>query len=399
MVNVRRKKKLYRYYTTRVPLDVINTLPQPRRTFEDVETLADNIATKGLINPLIIAAFSESECVAHLDIINDVWGTQFKVGELSQWRKKYYVLLGGERRLRASRLLDTKGCTDHLPKSCYQRHFGNRSIKATVHEGITPFDAIELQSSENNYLRPFPHEEAEFYDKYYRALSRANGNNLSLTEFGQRVGRSRDVIRVALRFARLPEKVREYVASNAMLYSVANELGRLMDLGMSIGEVNEWAIRLVANCPDMAKFRMQVRRRAMELQGREQLTLEAMFAGDDEGELKRQLRRRSIDRGTVLALYNTFKYFSRVLSLFDRGVLGFPDSPFAMLGPLQAWRETLTLLDEKLLPHFDRVLREYPAIANSLHCKVAPARKAKAILAKAKQFTDELEKRVNITAE
>lgn len=400
MTSRTRKGKPGKSRTMRIPLDAINTLPQPRRTFEEVETLANNIAFNGLMNPLIVALFSVAQCNEHLSVINDVWGTHITVEKLKMWKGKYLVLLGGERRLRACRLLDSEGCDDHRScGGCYSIHFGNHSVKATVHEGIAPFNAIDLQSSENNYLRPSPHEEAEFYDKYFRALSRANGNNLSLTEFGQRVGRSRDVIRVALRFSRLPQKVREYVESGAMLYSFASELGRLKDFGMPNSEIIEWSTRIVVNSPDKAKFLTQVRRRAMELQGHEQFTLAAMFAGEDEKELKKILRRKSIDRGTVLALYDSFKYFSRVLSLFERGVLGYPDSPFAMLGPFQAWREMLVLLRDKLLPHFERVLEEYPEIANSLKCKIAPTRDGETILSEAELYSEKLEKSIRASVE
>ncbi len=383
----------------RIPLHAVNVLPQPRRTFLEIEELADSIALKGLINPITVASYTRQECLACLRVVRQVWGTHITFRGLRSYRGRYLVLIAGERRLRACRMLQREGCTDHRPRGCYRLHTGDERVKATVCFGVQPFDVLELQASENIHLRLPLYEEAEFYDRYYRFLCRARGEVVSLAEFGRRVGRSYDMVRDALRFVQLPEQVREHVSRGEISYSNACILARLKAEGLEDTKIVEWATRMMVNPPTRGQLREQVRRKLDELRGSNQLQLlEEIFADEAEKDFAKMLRRKSIDRGSVVAFHSSIRYFLRVLSLFERGVLGYPHSPFSMRGPLQAWRKTLVLLRDKLLPHFERVLAEYPSVGDALHRKVRPVREGSKILAEAERLTEELERKVPMAA-
>ena len=111
-----------------------------------------------------------------------------------------------------------------------------------------------------------------------------------------------------------------------------------------------------------------------------------IFSKEQEREMKRMRRRRSIGQGITWALYASITYFRRVLDLFERGLLGKKDSPFLLRGPLRAWREQLELL-KKLLPHFRQVLK-------TRHSKklFKDLKAAEQILKEAERHTEQLEK-------
>jgi hypothetical protein len=262
-------------------------------------------------------------------------------------------------------------------------------VKATVCEEIAPLDAMKLQASENTYLRPPLHEEADFYDKFFRMLHKASDGDLTLASFGRYVGRHPDVIRDAIRFSKLPAQIRGYVASRAIPYSNACELARIQEAGVPNRELIEWAKRMVVNPPHVEQFKAQIRRHLDELGGARQFTLGEIFAIEQANVDKRTLRRRHIEAGTVKALYGSLRYFSHTLTLFERGALGYEDSPFSIKGPLKAWRELLALLKGRLLPHFERVLRDYPI--RELHLRMRPAREGKKILEQADVLARQLE--------
>lgn len=66
------KKVPYTTHEEKIPLDLINVLPQPRRTFEEIPLLADDIAAKGLINPITVGLFTPAQCRQYLQVINSV---------------------------------------------------------------------------------------------------------------------------------------------------------------------------------------------------------------------------------------------------------------------------------------------------------------------------------------
>ncbi len=44
----------FRYEQAKLPIGAINVLPQPRKTFEEIDSLADDITSKGIMNPSLV---------------------------------------------------------------------------------------------------------------------------------------------------------------------------------------------------------------------------------------------------------------------------------------------------------------------------------------------------------
>ena len=95
------------YEELQIPLETINILPQPRKTFEKIDELANDILEKGLINPLLLARFNRENCEKYLKAINILWKKEIKKAIKTENLNRnpddnhYYILIAGERRLRA----------------------------------------------------------------------------------------------------------------------------------------------------------------------------------------------------------------------------------------------------------------------------------------------------------
>src|ERR1035437_6595068 len=98
-----------RYIAGSLSISSINILIQPREKFEDIPFLADNIADKGLLNPLAIAVFTESQTRRYLETLNEIWGMSYHLGylifKLKDSEKSYHILLARERRFRACKMI------------------------------------------------------------------------------------------------------------------------------------------------------------------------------------------------------------------------------------------------------------------------------------------------------
>src|SRR3990167_9877769 len=88
-------------------------LPQHRKVFEGIEDLAENIAYIGLIHTPIIGIFTPDGFDEYLSVINEIHRENLEPDNFRQYELegKYYVLIAGERRLRACQFLWYKGCS------------------------------------------------------------------------------------------------------------------------------------------------------------------------------------------------------------------------------------------------------------------------------------------------
>ncbi len=124
----RNKEAVYRMaYIS--PLD-INTLTQPREVFEGVPELAQSIARIGLISDLHVGVLDEEHTIRYLDAVNERWAQNHTLSELQfleiKGQKVYLILIAGERRLRACKMLLAEGCPQHQQteglKPCFDTH-------------------------------------------------------------------------------------------------------------------------------------------------------------------------------------------------------------------------------------------------------------------------------------
>jgi ParB family chromosome partitioning protein len=157
-------------------LAAIDRNPYQTRTVFDEQTLnelANSITENGVMQPVVVRPAEEAG---------------------------RYILVLGERRLRASKLA------------------GKETVPAIVRR-VSPQQAAEMTVLENVQREDLnPIEQAEAY----RVLSQEF--NLTQAQIAQRVGVSRESVANYMRLLRLPEEVRLYVAQGKLGFSEAREL-------------------------------------------------------------------------------------------------------------------------------------------------------------------------------
>jgi hypothetical protein len=351
----------HHYQGARIPLDVINVLLQPRRTFEEIETLAEDIATKNLMHPLLVARFNPERCQRYLEVINLLWGTTYQITELvsvlERDEETFYILLAGERRLRACKYLQEVGCEycreKFGPGGCYKRHFGDQRVDVRLCVDISPLEALFIQASENIHMRVPPHEEARFYSELFHLVKQVKPD-YPLSQFARQVGRSPETVREAIRFCLLPKEIQDFVAKGQISYGIACEIARLhTQLDMDERALRWWALRAITGNYKVPEFREMVSKFLQE-HNSGQISL---FGEAEEKQLRRFYFRRVVERQFIMAIWNFIYYFTRVLFLFQTGKLGKKDSPFSEKSPLRIYRKLIEIA-ENLLPHFWDLLRK-----------------------------------------
>lgn len=148
----------------RIPIDMIEANErQPRLTIEEssIAELAESIKEQGILQPIIVTK-----------------------------RDGHYLVICGERRLRASQLA------------------GFKEIPAIIKE-VAPDKILEMALVENIQREELnPIEEAFAYTRLIE------DQRLSQEEVAKRVGKNRATITNSLRLLKLPKEIQEYVAGN-----------------------------------------------------------------------------------------------------------------------------------------------------------------------------------------
>jgi ParB family chromosome partitioning protein len=177
-----------------IPVSRIEPNPQqPRQVFDAgaLEELAASIRRHGVLQPVVV----------------------------SEGGPERYVLITGERRLRAARLA------------------GLETVPAVIRERLEDVAQLELALVENLQRRDLtPMEEARAFESLRAGLG------LSQQEIANRVGMDRSTVANSLRLLRLPREVQELVESGDLSAGHARAL-----LSFSTAdERSEWAKRVVA---------------------------------------------------------------------------------------------------------------------------------------------------------
>ena len=163
---------------------------QPRSHFdaEKLQQLADSIREKGVIQPLLVSRSNENR----------------------------YVLIAGERRLRAAKLA------------------GRDEVPVVVMDQADDRDSLELALIENIQRHDLnPIEEAIAYSRLLEEFQ------LTQEEVARKVGRQRSTITNVLRLLQLPESVRQDVVVGVISEGHARVLLRLKDQPERLREVRD----------------------------------------------------------------------------------------------------------------------------------------------------------------
>lgn len=348
------------YHGAHIYLRHINVLPQPRKTFEDIQELAQDIAKKNLLNPLTVARFTSMACERYLSTVNYLWGASFRIEDLrsvdENGQEVFFILLAGERRFRACNFLWENGCGECLETygqeekgSCFQRHFEtNGKIEVRLCYDIPPLAALFLQLSENTHTAIPRHEEAHAYAQLFQLLKIADPN-YSATLFAREVGRSPGTIRHALAFCELPGLIQEAVANGIVSYGIALEITRLQNsYEISEEALSWWLLLAVTRNYKILEFR-EVISRHLQDKNSGQISL-IDIATEEQEALQRKFCRFTVEKNTIQAIWSWIHYFGRVITLFEEGKLGLADSPFSERSPVKVFRKLLDQL-KRLLPH------------------------------------------------
>lgn len=363
LVGLKEQSGNLKYVGKSVPLDQINVLEQPRKLFNDIPELAQDVANSGLLNPVIIARFNEFACRRYLDAVNNLWETEHGHKEL-RWimeenEKIYYVLLAGERRFRSFNYLWDSGCGACLenygpekPGECYKRHFGPaRVIEARVCYGIPPLRAFAIQFAENNYTPLTETELARSYAQFFKMLRRIDPK-YPMAKFARMVGRSVGMIRNAIRVYELPQNIIEAVEKKHIPYGIAIELAYLEDHGVK--DLDWWMVRAIVNRSKVKEFRSVVRH---YIANRDQSMLD-LFSEEAELARKKLFIRRTVGANIIDSLWLFNGYWTTVFALYNEGKLGKEDSPFSDISPLRLFRKQVEMMKGQILPHIQSLLPE-----------------------------------------
>lgn len=322
---------------TEISVDLINVLSQPRKTFNDVEYLAQSIDENGLMNRILVGKFSKNECENLVKSINDVWKSDHKIENLKSDKEKnedkYYVLIAGERRFRAIKLLEMK------------------KVDVKLYSNICVNKFHSIQASENIHESVPSHEEAYYYSALYKESKRENPN-LSMARFCREMGRSGEKIRSALRFCELPVFVIDLVEKGTLSYGVASQIGRLKQQVSDVTEdqIQYWAIKAVAKNYNVGEFTKVISRYIEEKTAeKSQLNYFGLIEQRSESELRKTEIKKIINESTSRGLWGFIHYFKTINSFFDNGQIDKGDHPFSSNGIASLFFGVVNL-EKELLP-------------------------------------------------
>lgn len=359
-----------------VDAKVILVLPQPRQTFDGIETLAKSVAINGLHNPIMVGFFNAEEMsellrAKHLDPSPeglDAWQSFDVNGE-----RFFVVLIDGERRFRAMKMALAEG-RKHFDeirddkKKALRWHF-TPMFRCSC-DRLTVEEALRQQFSANGHTQVRPEEEAPAVVDHYRYLqSRRKGQKLTLTAYAAEIGRSPETVRRYLRFETLPEHVKQAVADKTITYGVALELVEIWkdlqdhalppDAAPAQKEAEQaefqadmllWIRRAVAHRWTADEAKMQVGNYLASKRG-QQLTLGEIMKVEQltKGPIKSR-----IVRDTETSFRAAINYFRTAHGSFKTGVFSRESSPFTEPAILRILTKSADVLAE-LIPDLETI--------------------------------------------
>lgn len=332
----------------------INVLPQPRKTFEEIQELAENIAKNGLFNPIGVARFNLVDAERYLSVINKIWKSQFIIENLSPVNNDYYILVDGERRFRAFHYLWEND------RDCFQKRFPQEEVPVSILMGFTPEKILNRQFAENTHHQVPPAEEAEAYRNFFSFLRYLNPK-YSLTEFSRRVGRGVKTISQALAFCELPELIqaaaKKPVKQGGIPYGIALQLTQLQKAGLDEEDLIWWATRALVSGYKVDKMKQLVDAKLIEMASG-QNNLFGIMSAEQESLAKKNLIKKTVEKNIVSEIWAYISYFRTVLGFFENGQLGLETSPFSDKSPRRVYQELINLMHDQLFGHMKKVLNQ-----------------------------------------
>ena len=349
-------KHKFPLYNTVLPLALINELAQPRKTFEEIDVLGNNVGDNNLYELLLVARFNAQKCKEYITEVNGLWEEKrYRIEDLvyriENEEKIFYVLIDGGRRFRSCIYLRDVGCEECRKKfgegGCYERHFGDLNVEVRLLMNPSPDELIDRQLSANIHHRVPPYEEARAYYKTYRRRKRRI-RGYTLQQHAKRLGRRLEIINQAVGFfEELPVEFQEHFKSGKNPWGFAMELLRLHRAGIPDKELSYYL-----NLSTTGKYRVDEFHKLVNdflaKRNSGQSSMIDIFSEEQQKELERGRFKLIVERRVIAAIWDWIGYFSRVMNLFRDGKLGKEDSPFSYKSPLRVFRKFIDILEINL---------------------------------------------------
>jgi|GEM_PF-4428710 len=322
------------YIETHLPLKSIFVAAQPRKIFTNIKGLADNIVHEELLYPVLVNGYqsgADAKVRKHLAHVNFIYRSKSRLKDVPIYKGFRIILIAGERRLRAFKLLWNVGCSKCLarygpesPGTCYRRRFGNRGIWARVYQR-SPEKTVSMQTSENQHESLLPHEDAIQIGYRFRAKLRFEDPRYPKARFAREMGKDPETVYDAIDYFTQPEKTFNFVAIGILPYSIGRLLGKFYARvgGTPKGRdaYDSLLLNVLGASYKAQDFKKIVRERISFLVNPTP-TLGKIFNLSANRDAEARYIRRVVGQNMIFALSHYERYFQKANMLFMDGALG-----------------------------------------------------------------------------
>jgi hypothetical protein len=225
---------------------------------------------------------------------------EYTIQSGSRQGEKHYVLIAGERRVRAVKKILKGGVT-------------LRRIPVLIYINPSKLQIKILQALENTYDRPPILEEGEHLGRSFVEVQRVEPE-FSNADFAALMGRTPDQIRDAKLFVSAPKIVRDLAASGNLSYTAAVDISRLSS-DLTPEEIVAFTENLMATHPSPQKIRQKIleTRRNLAETRRARRDGALSLLSDIESQLSRsegeKIHSRSVGMSEMLKAVRQFSHF------------------------------------------------------------------------------------------
>lgn len=215
-----------RYDVACLSVDQIVVVSQIRPSTNPVqEELVEDIAANGLGSQLDVAVLSRDRMEDYLGFVKEIWKDETDINELTPDEAgNYHLLIAGHSRLSAIKTLDKRRRADCEDSNLL---FQPANVWCKLHHQPSPQEIVSFQISENIHERPPAERTAmvlvenfEYGKRHGLWATKAQYLRSCEGKF------SKYALDQALRFADLPQKVRDFTFSGRLRYQTAVALGK-----------------------------------------------------------------------------------------------------------------------------------------------------------------------------
>ncbi len=201
----------------RVPVRNLIMMPQVRANLNpEFAALKADIFDTDLLKQPDIVAMSREGLANYIDFVNRIWGSEISIEDYDHMAidDVYNLVAAGHTRSQAIFEIAEEQDIDHV-------------VVCQVHDTDDPYQIIAIQMRENLHSKP-PQERTALaiVESYLLGIEQGDWKNEE--EFVEKKGNkfSKEQVKDAVGFARLPSSIRDFVFAGELPYNAALTLGR-----------------------------------------------------------------------------------------------------------------------------------------------------------------------------